>query len=67
MAKVSAAKLQKWGLASSDKCAYGMVQSHTADKCLGSKLHDSGLQRLYSADDIAINWFEGMAMKAFMK
>ena len=43
-----AAKLHKWGLASSDRCAYGMVQSHTADKCLGSKLHDGGLQRLYS-------------------
>ena len=23
--------------------------------------------RLYSANDIAINWLEGMAMKAFMK
>jgi len=29
-------------------------------------LHDR-VQRLYSADDIAINWLEGMAMKALMK
>jgi len=46
---------------------YIMSQSHTANKCPGSKLPDGGLERLYSTDDIAINWLEGMAMKALMK
>jgi len=40
----------------------------TANKdATGSKLHDGGLQRLHFADDIALNWLEGMAMKALAR
>jgi len=35
--------------------------------CPVSKLHDSGLQRLQSADDVAVNWLKGMAMKVLAK
>jgi len=54
-----AADLHKWGLASSDKCRCGMVQtmSHIVDDCPVNKFHDGGLQRLHSAaDDVAVNW-----------
>jgi len=33
----------------------------------GSKLHDGGLQRLHSANDVAINWLEETAMKALIR
>ena len=56
---VCAANLHKWGLASSDKCRCGMVQTF----CHISKLHGGGLQRLHSVDDVAANWLEGMVVK----
>ena len=34
------------------------------NECPVSKLHDGGLQRLHSADDIAVNWLEETAKKA---
>ena len=57
-----AANLHKWSLAFSDKYGRGTVH-----KCPVSKLHDGGLQRLYCADDVAVNWLEGMAMKEIAK
>jgi len=41
--------------------------SVTINKCPGSKLHDGGLQRLHSAEYIAINWLEETATKALVK
>ena len=38
--------------------------SHIVNECPVSKLHDSGLQKLHSADVVVVNWLEGMAMKA---
>lgn len=32
-----------------------------------SKLHDGDLQRLHSANDVAINWLEETAMKALIR
>ena len=32
-----------------------------------SKLHDGDLQRLHSADEVAANWLDGMAMKALTR
>ena len=63
MPDLSAVNLHKWGLAFSDKCGCGMVQtvSHIVDECPGSKLHDGGLQRPHSADDVAVTWLEGTA------
>jgi len=42
-----------------------MVQtmSHIVNEFPASKLHDGGLQRLHSTDDVAINWLEGIALK----
>jgi len=49
------------GFGVSDKCGRGMVQtmSLTVNEHPVSKLlHDGGLQRLHSADDVAINQLE---------
>jgi len=43
------------------------AMSHTAKECLGSRLYNGGLKRPHSANNIAISWLEGMAMKALMK
>jgi len=69
LATVHAADRNKWGLVSSDKCGCGMVQtmSHIVDECPVSKLHDGGLQRLHSANDVAVNWLQGTAMKVLVK
>ena len=42
-----------------------MVQtkSHTVHEYPVSKLHDGGLQRLHCADNVAVNWLDGTAMK----
>jgi len=37
---------------------------HVVNECPGSKLHDGGLQRLHSVNNIAVNWLEGMVVKA---
>jgi len=68
LVKVSA-NLHKWGLASSGKCGHGMVQtvSYIVNECRVSKLYDGGLQRLHSADDVAVNWLEGTTTKALAK
>jgi len=46
-----------------------MVQtvSHIADECAVSKLHDGGLQRLHSADNVAVNWLERTVTKRKVK
>jgi len=36
-------------------------------ECPVSKLHDCGLQRLYSADGVAVSWLEGTAIEALQK
>jgi len=56
------------GLASSEKCEYGLVQtmSYIVNECPGSKLHDCDLQRLHSADDIAVKWLGGTVVKALV-
>jgi len=61
------ANLHKWGLASSDKCECGTVQtmSHIVNECPVSKLHDAACKD--SADDVAVNWLEGTAMKALVR
>jgi len=41
--------------------------SHIADECSASKLHDGSLQRLHSANDVAVNWLQGTAMKVLVK
>jgi len=59
----------KWDLSFSDKCGCGIVQtmSHIVNECPVSKHHDGGLQRLYSASGVAVNWLEGMLMKPFVR
>ena len=38
--------------------------SHIVNERPVSKLHGSGVQRLHSADDVAVNWLEGSATEA---
>ena len=47
-------------------CLHCIVQtvSHLVNECTVSEFHDGGLQRVHYADYVAVNWLEGMAMKA---
>ena len=62
-----------WGVlllmfvASSSKCGGSRQCQIIINECPGINLHDVGLQRLYCADDVTINWLEGTAMKALTK
>jgi len=64
-----AANLHKWHLAPSEKCQCGEIQTmhHIVEACPLTKLADYGLLQLHSADDAAIKWLEGTAMKALAK
>ena len=53
----SASCQKKWGLAATDMCPCGKQQCHIVNSCTQTKLED-GLQRLYSADDIATEWLK---------
>jgi hypothetical protein len=58
------ANLKKWGLASSDLCDCGDIQtmSHIVDACPLTKF-DGGLQALHEADDSAVDWLTSHGLR----
>ena len=46
---------------------FDLIMTRIVNECPVSKLHDGSLQRLHSADNIAVNCMEGTAMKALVK
>ena len=64
-----AANLHRWHLIDSDKCQCGQPQTmlHIVESCPLTQLSDGGLQRLHSADDIAVTWLDNIATTAFAK